>query len=192
MAIRIVYTFIMAIMLGLNAYAYHETDYRLVYLTCCNSLLLCYLMMTAARKPMVRQQSMAPLPCSKPQLLLMRIGEVLMLTEVVALYGISALAIGKAEIGLMAKMAAVLLHLLAVSICVAFGVMLGNIRSNSREIQRNVQQVPMFIGIVGNVLVTRSIGIDGLALFCPMWWGLTLALTVATAILHPFARRWSM
>lgn len=192
MATKVIYTFLTALMLGINAYAYYEAEYQHVCLFCCTTLLMCYALTTAARKPAYRQQTIAVLPCGKPRLLLMRIGEVLQLPEVIAFYGISALAIGKAEIGLMAKVAAVLLQLLAVCICVAFGVMLENIRSNSREVQRNVQQVPMLIGIVGNVLITRQIGTDAVTLFCPLWYAFVLAMAVAAAALFPFARRWSL
>ena len=192
MATKVIYTFLTALMLGINAYAYYEAEYQHVCLFCCITLLMCYALTTAARKLAYRQQTMAVLPCGKPQLLLMRIDEVLQLPEVIAFYGISALAIGKAEIGLMAKVAAVLLQLLAVCICVAFGVMLENARSNSREVQRNVQQVPMFIGIVGNVLITRQIGTDAVTLFCPLWYAFVLTMAVAIAALFPFARRWSL
>lgn len=192
MATKVIYTFLTALMLGINAYAYYEAEYQMVCLCCCISLMLSFSLIPHARKPAYRQQTMAVLPCGKPQLLLMRIGEVLQLPEVIAFYGISALAIGKAEIGLMAKVAAVLLQLLAVCICVAFGVMLENVHSNSREVQRNVQQVPMLIGIVGNALITRQIGTNAVTLFCPLWYALVLALAVAIAALFPFARRWSL
>ena len=192
MATKVIYTFLTALMLGINAYAYYKAEYQHVCLFCCIALLMCYALTTSARKLAYKQQTMAVLPCGKPQLLLMRIGEVLQLPEVIAFYGISALAIGKAEIGLMAKMAAVLLQLLAVCVCVAFGVMLENLRSNSKEAQRNIQQVPLFIGIVGNVLITRQIGTDAVTLFCPLWYAFVLAMAVAAAALFPFARRWSL
>ena len=192
MATKVIYIFLTTLFLGINAWGYYELEYQIVCFYCCISLMLSFSLIPHARKPAYRQQTMAVLPCGKPQLILMRMGEVLQLPEVIAFYGISALAIGKAEIAIGAKVAAILLHLLAVCVCVAFGVMLENLRSNSKEAQRNIQQVPLFIGIIGNLFITRQIGTEVFALFCPLWYGIVLALAVAAAALFPFAKRWSL
>ena len=192
MATKVIYIFLTTLFLGINAWAYYGLEYQMVCLTCCMSLMLSCSLIPHARKPAYRQQTMAVLPCGKPQLILMRMGEVLQLPEVIAFYGISALAIGKAEIAIGAKVSAMLLHMLAVCVCVAFGVMLENLRSNSKEAKRNIQQVPLLIGIIGNLFVTQQIGTEAFALFCPLWYGIVLALAVAAAALFPFAKRWSL
>ena len=191
MATWVVYTFLMAALLGINAWAYYEAEFGLVCLYCCISLLICYIVMANARRPTIAQRTMATLPCSKPRLLMLRIGEVLLLPEVVALYGISALAIGKSDIGLAAKFAAIPLQLLAVSFCIALGTMLENLYSSLKKV-RSALQIPMFIGMVLNIMVIRGIGTDAPALFYPLWWALMLGLVVAVAALLPFAKRWNL
>ena len=49
MATKVIYTFLTALTLGINAYAYYEAEYQHVCLFCCTTLLMCYALTTAAR-----------------------------------------------------------------------------------------------------------------------------------------------
>ncbi len=136
------------------------------------------------------QTTFVTLPYSKTQLLILRYKNVLLSPENIVLCLIAIAAICLSLSGFENKLLVTILFIMQNVISMAFCVILENTYSNKNAAIRNSTQYTLSIGLVLNILVTRQIGADSLWSMSVLWWCATVGLSIATAALYPFAKRW--